>query len=631
MKRKIAVFANGWNNEYLSLCVKGIQKGAEECGADIFLFVDYATFTDTEDNIRGELNILNLPDLRDFDGVLMLGNTLASMGEINVITEKIRQAGVTAVCLNYDVEGMDCVLTDNASGMKELVSHMITVHGASRFLWLGGPADHQDCRERLTVLQQVMASYDLTLPEENKIYGDWSFYSAGFEVHNWLTSHDYLPDVIVCANDNMAIGVCITLENMGISVPEQVKVTGFDFLEYGQEFYPALTTVERQTEECCYRGVLRLVECIDKGPEAAKIQFETKLVSKESCGCVLDHAANRKRLLASHKSYTKSSGSTMFSWHTAAMDECMVWVKAKGDVHRALKSVFESGHMYEGDNFALCVDDFYVDSIEGSAETRKEGYGDSMRVIYSMKNGVTQDSVYINRRELVPFYDADASVSHIYLFAPIHIRGISVGYTVLRDAVNLLEDFYLYTLNKHLANGLERARQNVRMEILNRQLNILSMTDKLTGLYNREGYEKYSIPRLEECRKEGLYGAIMVVDIDRMKHINDQYGHLQGDVAIITVAEAIRESLPVGWYAVRYGGDEFVLVGECESRQMAEEMKQSIIRRIEMKSEGKLPYHLSASIGYMLVDPNMDLSIEEYFRGADQAMYMMKQMHEAGK
>ncbi len=631
MKRKIAVFANGWNNEYLSLCVKGIQKGAKECGVDIFLFVDYATYNDTEDNIRGELNILNLPDLRDFDGVLMLGNTLAALGEIDILTEKIRQAGIPAICLNYSVEGMDCILTDNESGMRELVEHMITVHGATKFLWLSGPSDHQDCQERLNVLQQVMGAYDILLPEENKLYGDWSFYSAARKVREWMENHDYLPDVIVCANDNMAIGACITLENMGISVPEQVKVTGFDFLECGQEFYPTLTTVERENEECCYKGILRLVERIDKDAEVTKIHFKTRLVPRESCGCVLDHASNRHRLLAFQKAYKKTSDNTMFNWHTASMDEGMVWVKSQGDMYRALQLVFEIGHMYEGDNFALCLDDFFVESIEGSAETRKEGYGDKIRVIYSMKDGVSQPAMYIARREMVPFYAADDAESHTYLFAPIHIRGISVGYIVLRDVVNLLEDFYLYILNKHLANGLERARQNVRMEILNQQLNVLSMTDKLTGLYNREGYEKYAIPRLEACRKDGLSAAIMVVDIDRMKKINDQYGHLQGDAAIITVAESVKAVLPESWYAIRYGGDEFVLVGECDSRQMAEELKQRILQQIAMKSEGKLPYRLTASIGYMMADPSMDLSIEEYFRGADQAMYMMKQMHEAGE
>lgn len=625
MKKKIAVFANGWNNEYLMLCMKGIQKCAQEHNLDIFLFVDYASYTDNAENNQGEINILNLPDLRDFDGVLLLGNTLTAAGTINILVERILACNIPAVCLNYDMEGVDCVLTDNTFGMRELVTHIIEEHGAKDILWLGGPADHNDSQERFHTLLQVMQEHGLVLPKENILHGDWSYYSAGRELKPWMEKHDKLPDAVVCANDNMALGACIFFEGMGILVPDQVMVTGFDYLETGQNFYPTLTSVEREVEKCCYRGISQLLDKIKGIPCEHRVHFNTKLAKRESCGCKLDASRNRKRLLAFQKAYKQGADSSAFNWHLTSLDECMVWVQRKGELHQAMKHVWEKSHSYEGNDFSLCMDDSFVDSIEGAAELRTEGYGERVRVIYSMKDGVTQPDMYMPSREIVPFYDVNTKESHIYVIVSLHIHEKCVGYFTIRDNVKLLADFYLHTLQKHLANGLERARQNIQLEMLNDKLNKLSQTDKLTGLFNREGYEKHAIPRLEECRKAGLSAAIVVVDIDRMKQINDQYGHLQGDEAIITIADSIKTELSENWYAVRYGGDEFVLLGECESKQQAELLKENILARIREKADGRLPYHLTASIGCMMVDPYTDLTIEEYFRGADQAMYMMKQ------
>ena len=82
MKKKIAVFTNGWNDEYLDFALEGIYDTASKHNIDVFVFLDYTSYEKSKENIIGELNILNLPDLSEFDGVLLLGNTLYVAGEI---------------------------------------------------------------------------------------------------------------------------------------------------------------------------------------------------------------------------------------------------------------------------------------------------------------------------------------------------------------------------------------------------------------------------------------------------------------------------------------------------------------------------------------------------------------------
>ncbi|MCQ2505076.1 MAG: GGDEF domain-containing protein, partial [Saccharofermentans sp.] len=146
------------------------------------------------------------------------------------------------------------------------------------------------------------------------------------------------------------------------------------------------------------------------------------------------------------------------------------------------------------------------------------------------------------------------------------------------------------------------------------------------GLYNRMGYEKIAIPYLDELRRSGSASVIMVVDINRMKVINDKYGHLQGDTAIKTVADVIRSSIPKNWKAVRYGGDEYVIIGDCIAAEDMEALKAEIINKaMRLSIEMSLPFRLSVSVGSVIIQPGNDLKNEEYFRMADEAMYEMKE------
>ena len=119
----------------------------------------------------------------------------------------------------------------------------------------------------------------------------------------------------------------------------------------------------------------------------------------------------------------------------------------------------------------------------------------------------------------------------------------------------------------------------------------------------------------------------MVADINRMKLINDRYGHLHGDMAIKIVASALKKSIPKEWKAVRYGGDEYVIIGEAALCENINKLKKMVIAEIESQVSGyELPFKLSVSIGYVNVASDSNLTMEECFRMADDAMYHMKEV-----
>ena len=625
MKKKIAIFTNGWNDDYLDFAVEGVRRRAAEDNIDVFIFLDYTSYDKTADETTGELNILNLPQFEDFDGVLLFGNTLNNAGENQILREKILAAKIPAVCLEYELDGINCIRTENTNGMRELMEHLITVHNCKNIFWVSGPEDNDDSIARYNVLVEVMEQHGLKFDPANSFNGYWSYAIVEDQFPAVIAKMEKLPDVIVCANDNMALAVCTVLEKAGINVPGDVRVTGYDNLMSGNHFSPVITSVDRGWDERSYQATDSLIGLINGGADFGDKVYESKFDPGESCGCSLGLAGIKIQREARQRAFLIPVERTIFDWHLIVLDDAVAHVKSVDDIHTAYAKTWETNHDYEGDEFYVCLDQDFVDSMEGEAFCKTSGYSDELEVIYGMKDGVTVPRQKVSLSTLAPLYDGESGESSVYIFVPLHMGADCFGYYVCRNNQKMIKDFYLNSLIRHIAYGLERAHQNIRLETLNKVLAEISVRDELTGLYNRMGYEKIVIPYLNELRSSKTKSVLMVADINKMKDINDKHGHLIGDMAIKTVANVIKSTIPDSWKAVRYGGDEYVIIGNYDVPVDVQTIKDGIIdRTISVSGELKMPFRLGVSVGYVIIDPENTLEYEEYFRMADAAMYETK-------
>lgn len=626
MKRKVAVFTNGWNDEYLEFALEGIRRRAAEDNIDVFIFLDYTSYDKTKAELNGELNILNLPQLKDFDGVLLLGNTLNNAAENVILREKLLKVPVPSICLEYELDGINCIRTENVTGMKELMEHMITVHGVKNIFWVGGPRDNADNNERYQAVIETMQKHGLPFDPDQYFDGCWSYAIVEEQLPDVIWSMTKMPDAFICANDSMALAVCSVLDKAGIRVPQDVKVTGFDNLAGGNHYSPILSSVDRGWNTRSYQAMDSLIELMNDAPDFGDKVFNSTFDPGESCGCTVNEEALRIQKEASRRTFLVPVERTIFDWHLIGLDDSVVHVETPDDIHAAFSALWEKNHSYEGDEFFVCLDKKFVDSMEKETTHRAKGYSSKLDVIYGMKAGATVSRHKIPAKLLVPFYDPESPQSAMYLFVPLHSEAECLGYFVMKNNLKIIRDFYLNSLTRHISAALERARQNIRLENLNKLLEEISVRDELTGLYNRMGYEKIVIPYLDSLRRKKSPSVIMVADINRMKVINDKYGHLQGDLAIRIVANALKTSIPKSWKAVRYGGDEYVIIGDAGSSVNMEKIKEAVFHHIKQQADDLLlPYKLSVSVGYVMIDPENTLKNEEYFRMADEAMYEMKQ------
>ncbi|NUF34838.1 GGDEF domain-containing protein, partial [Acinetobacter oleivorans] len=135
------------------------------------------------------------------------------------------------------------------------------------------------------------------------------------------------------------------------------------------------------------------------------------------------------------------------------------------------------------------------------------------------------------------------------------------------------------------------------------QLKNIANTDPLTGVSNRLALSEY-LKIVESYPQKFTQTCLMIIDIDRFKQVNDQYGHIVGDHVIVSIAEQLKQNIRSSDLIVRYGGDEFLILLEqvqfVDARLLAEKIRMAIsLEEIGLSgSDEKL--HVSVSIGFAI-------------------------------
>jgi LacI family transcriptional regulator len=179
----------------------------------------------------------------------------------------------------------DVVAADNRSGSAALATHLIEKHGRRHFFHVDGPPSAPDARERKLGLEKVIAAHPgVRLVGSHR---GWFTVRSGEDAGDLLVAdRSNRPDAVVCANDQMAIGVLQALARGRVRVPDELSVTGFDDIFPGRLVDPALTTVHQPMRQLGERACARLLERIGRPglPPQAEL-LPTSLVLRRSCGC----------------------------------------------------------------------------------------------------------------------------------------------------------------------------------------------------------------------------------------------------------------------------------------------------------------------------------------------------------
>jgi LacI family transcriptional regulator len=213
---------------------------------------------------------------------LLIGEGIVPSDELARLAERLP---VVVVAGDPAEQAADVVTADNRSGSAALVNHLIEDHDRRRIFHIDGPPSAPDAMERRLGLAEVLQAHPSTELVGSHC-GRFSVQSGEEAGEKLLADRAGLPDAIVCANDQMAIGVMQALSRGGVRVPDQVAVTGFDDIYPGSLFEPSLTTVHQPMRLLGERACARLLDRIARPDLPTQIELlPTELVLRKSCGC----------------------------------------------------------------------------------------------------------------------------------------------------------------------------------------------------------------------------------------------------------------------------------------------------------------------------------------------------------
>lgn len=423
--KKIAIVLCGMEYSNQQEMIDGVDKYCKEHLVDAYVFNCSSRYY-AETASKGPFALYQFFSPEDYDGILVCPDMIHYEPAREDVLEVIRQSHTPAISLGAKVPGMGYIGYDNYRAMYKLVSRIIRRHKVKEIAYVHGNSNYEDAMARSRAYRDVLEKEGIPIDKYWYYEGDFSIESGSMAVREFERMNR-MPQAIVCANDAMAAGAIMELQDLGYDVPKDVIVTGF-------------------------YGYCAVAEC--------------DLLS-----------------------------------HT---DILYRWINDLGN---------------------------YLDDV------------------------------------------------------------------VKKQAIRLV-------LNK---------------------INSLSETDILTGLYNRIGFQKYIEEYKEESRQTGRSLYISFIDIDGLKIVNDTFGHQVGDELIHSVAECIRDAMKPKEMAMRFGGDEFVVMGlENVAYSRHKQFESDMQENLERKNTGDMEYRVAASIGSYIIEDVDSSDIQSIMDKADAEMYRRK-------
>ena len=625
---KIAVLMGGLRFDSQRRIIDGLWERAREDGGSIYAFsCDVWTYSTAGYN-EGQLSIFNLPDFSTFDGVVLHEDTFYAPDAIENIVKRIREAGVPCISLNNKYDGMYYIGIENFKGIYEITSHLIKEHQAKHLNFIAGPDGNAHSAERMRAYRKALEDHGIPFEEDRIFYGDYHPESGRRAVEHFLESEKAFPDAIVAANDEMALGAYYRLQEAGISVPDQVKLSGYDNAFVARNHYPKITSVKRPDKELGRRSYDKL-KAVAQG---RSVEEEETLVCQpvftESCGCrdkIKENSRDLRERYVKEKLHATSYSEIVRS--SSADFAGAVTLEELLEKIRRYVTIINMPEFY----MCMCTNDMHVDG-EVMSQLNTEAvlpdvttYTDEIYIPLAYRNGEFLEHGNFSVHKLLPEEWAGDYNGNFYTVLPVHYQNRCYGYCVLCNSRLMLDSeiFHLFIVN--INNALENIRKQNMLNAMVERLNRMWVYDTLTGVYNRAGFFKFAPNIIKEAceNKNNLF--VLFLDLDGLKVVNDKYGHDEGDVFIKAMASVLTQVHRHGELLMRYGGDEFVVMAQGYSHEDARKYIRQVQTGIEnYNSVSDHPYVLDASMGYAIVPSSEKMDLDELIEKADQEMYKVK-------
>ena len=618
----VGICACQTHSEYSKEIVLSICRGLESSeNADyrVVLFNSYNSLYYNNKDAEGEASIFGLAQTDMIDVMIIVPESIENREAAEALISSMRSNNIPVICVGSHYENCISIVFEYEDAFEKIVRHVVEDHGCKTVNFIAGVKGNEVSDKREECFRRVLRENNIE-PEDGRIdYGDFWDAPAVNAMERFLSSGLSMPEAVICANDSMAIAVCKYLKEHAFNVPNDIIVTGFDGIELEKYSTPRLTTAKPDIELLGVMTEKTIASLISGRPVERIVAIPYKTKFSQSCGCeAINLAVTNDKILEVHDMAKRSS------WHE---DHIFRYI-AKATVCNDFDELADVMTEYSDYNFWCCLNKYFVEP--GSCCNKyKQNFTDEMVLLVRKLGDKTEKSKAFKAEELLPDIESVFDRFNAIMLCPLNFHEVVFGYIATEiHQRHPFENTRRFLFNTNMI--LENFRQRNLLSIANSELDLMQMTDPMTGLYNRRGFYRNVRGLFKE--KNTLESVVIFsVDMDDLKYINDTFGHKEGDRAIIAVSDALKKAVGNNSVMARFGGDEFTVLtlsGEPESYILSfSEKLESSLEDFNRRSEA--PYKVHASIGSAVMEIGTYNDIDEHYKLADKEMYKNKMRYKA--
>ncbi|MCR5063108.1 MAG: GGDEF domain-containing protein [Treponema sp.] len=586
---------------------------------------------------------------KNIDAAIVITNTYFNTINLEILSDSIKcllPKPIISVSNPLAVEGNHYTSISCEQAYEQIIEHLIKKHNRTKIAFMNAALTKSpESEEREKAFRLAMEKNGLKVNEDWIYDGDFTPKSAYDCFNKRLKKGDKPPfEAILCANDYMAAGCVSIFSELGISIPEDVCIFGFDNAEVAYSCQPTLSTISQSVSMTGYKAAELAYDilCGKKVPEKKVIQSFP--IFRQSCGCIPKSMKDRGYYDVNgnfiEEASAKMDGLQLFNnsindmatiFHVLTMTDTVprlnefftIVVNNLNYIHLGMLAMCiydEPIFLSSNDTFVTPEKARLLMLIDNDAQI-KENYYETGGIEFSPKE------------EILPGRLENFASGNYYIL-PIFLQSENYGYLVCRFPTNKYPVYTIFL--KILVNSFvhsyvysKKDAERASLAEKNQTLNFQSKTDELTKLFNRRGFYEYGQQLLDVAVADGQIGSVFFCDLDGLKGINDTYGHEIGDLAIKTEAKVLRAAFRDSDMVGRLSGDEFGIVAPGLPERKVEVIRERIKNlNEEFSQEANLPFILSISIGPIEFDSE-HTDLKDLLKEADKELYKEKKIKHA--
>lgn len=626
--KRLALLVQDLDSDYFNFMVNGAKRYCDENGHRLFVYIirgknwthgsfDYQLFS-----------AIKLATKDNADGILLATNTYCQYVPEEKREELVRElCYLPLVSIGAKIPGLSSVVSENKLAFKEMLAHLVDVHHKKNIMLMLPKCSSVDILARYESYLEFLKERRIPFDEKMVVYADYIYEEAKdriFEICSGKKADELWFDAIATCSDDLAFGCLSALQELGISVPEEIAVTGFDNQHRCNYSFPSLASIDQKMELQAYAAAELLVKKIENPlSEPEEISVPSVPVYRKSCGCP---ATRKGKILFNEEILLLRRKENLSHFHfflqemqaSLSLDEFkshLIWHLREYGIKSCVICLYDDPIYYEMSR------DFVLP--------------DSARVLLAYNEGGIRSELELTkldpRTEMSP-KNFEFEPGKMIVVMSLFNTSFQYGYILYTPGAveprmyELLFSVTGIALASNRTLSLKEA-ETKRLASKNQDLKLASITDSLTGVFNRGGFMKFGKKAIERSLKKGIVGAVIYGDMDHLKLINDNFGHEMGDVAIKAEVGIFKKIFAESDIIGRLGGDEFAFVVSG----LNESGFENLVCRLDAETKkfnekSELPFSLSISLGASFYSED-EKNLESLLKIADEKQYEVKRIH----